>query len=268
MRKYGIVFWLVIVAVLLTGCRSEKKLLNIKQVSPTLIEMDLNETPTHEQLSAAGQLGGVLVPTKPVMDKVRPSSFDVFSHFSDDEKERKLFGQAIQNWNKHSYSDAVNKFDNFRQKFPHSAWTSEATLHMACNARFTGQYTTANILFNEIIEQNKDSDYIGARLMTAKAKSRLAVLRLMENNSEQAKNLFSQVYSDSPDWRLKVYASNWLRKLSVRKDSAGSLLDCGTRALSYLLEKDGFYEDAESVLGYIPDNENGFSISELILLSS
>ncbi|MEJ6061070.1 RHS repeat-associated core domain-containing protein [Aliivibrio salmonicida] len=268
MRKYGIVFWLVIVAVLLTGCRSEKKLLNIKQVSPTLIEMDLNETPTHEQLSAAGQLGGVLVPTKPVMDKVRPSSFDVFSHFSDDEKERKLFGQAIQNWNKHSYSDAVNKFDNFRQKFPHSAWTSEATLHMACNARFTGQYTTANILFNEIIEQNKDSDYIGARLMTAKAKSRLAVLRLMENNSEQAKNLFSQVYSDSPDWRLKVYASNWLRKLSVRKDSAGSLLDCGTRALSYLLEKDGFYEDAESVLGYIPDNENGFSISELILLAN
>lgn len=269
MKNNGNIFIFGIIISLLTGCNSDEKTLNVKQVTPTLIELDLSETPTHEQLSAAGQLGGVLVPTKPVKDKINPNSFSILDLFSDgDEDERLLFGQAIQSWNKHSYSDAVVQFDSFKRKFPNSAWTSEAMLHMACNARFTGQYTAANELFNEIIENNKDSDYIGSQLMTAKAKSRLAVLRLMENNPIQAKALFSQVYANSPDWRLKTYASNWIRKISIRENNAGSLLDCGTRALSYLLAKDGFHEEAEKVLGYIPENENGFSISELILLAN
>ncbi len=253
-------------SIALMGCQQESKPLDSRNVSPSLVEMDLSQAPTHEQLSAAGQLGGVLTPTKSVEDTHR-SFFNPFS--SDSEDERLAFGKAIQSWNQHHYTLASTKFDQFRQAFPNSAWAGEATLHMACNARFTGQYATANQLFNEIIEQYSDSDYIGAQQMVAKAKSRLAVLRLMENNVEASKQIFSDVHQNAPDWRLRTYASTWLRKLSAQENNAGSLLDCGTRALAYLLEQDGQHEYAEKILGYIPANDaEGFSISELTALAS
>ncbi|EDP59511.1 RHS repeat-associated core domain-containing protein [Vibrio sp. AND4] len=256
--------WLAI-SISLVGCGRETEALDIRQVSPSRIEMDLSTAPTHKQLSEAGQLGGVLAPTHPVEDNLEPESFHLMDLIaSDDEQERMAFGQAIQNWNKHQYASASVEFDIFRKKYPNSAWASEATLHMACNARFTGQYSTANQLFNEVIQTNQDSEYSGAQQMVAKAKSRLAVLRLMENNPEEAKTLFAEVVKNAPDWRLRSYASIWLRKLSLLKNQAGGLLDCGTRALAYLLNGDGQFEDSEAVLGYVPDNEaEGFSIEEL-----
>ncbi|AIL73447.1 cysteine peptidase family C39 domain-containing protein [Vibrio vulnificus] len=270
MRSFCISALGLAMSMVLSGCGSETQTLDTRQVSPALTEMDLTTAPTHRQLSEAGQLGGVLSPTHPVEDKVDPNSFhlmDVFS--SDDEQERLAFGQAIQNWNKHQYESAAQEFDVFRKQYPHSAWASEATLHMACNARFTGQYTTANQLFNEVIQENSDSDYLGAQLMVAKAKSRLAVLRLMENNPAEAKVLFAEVVEDAPDWRLRSYASTWLRKLSLLEEEPGGLLDCGTRALAYLLSRDGLLEQAETVLSYMPSNTSeGFSIQELTELSS
>ncbi|HCH6572330.1 TPA: hypothetical protein NK433_004938 [Vibrio parahaemolyticus] len=252
---------------ILSGCGSEKQEVRVSEVQPSLVAMDLSSPPSHTQLSASGQLGGVLSPTLPVEDKVDPDSFSLFDLLGDDDSdERMAFGQAIQNWNSHHYSDAAKAFDVFRKQFPSSAWASEATLHMACNARFTGQYSQANQLFQEVIAQNASSEYVGAQMMTAKAKSRLAVLRLMENNPDEAKRLFKEVKEDSPDWRLRTYASTWLRKLSLLDESAGSLLDCGTRALSYLLKQDNRFDAAEEVLGYAP-SDDGFSIADMIALA-
>ncbi|MFS1902020.1 RHS repeat-associated core domain-containing protein [Vibrio lentus] len=265
MKNNIIVFGLLSGA--LSGCGSEKQEVIINRVQPNLVEMDLSSTPTHAQLVAAGQLGGVLSPTSPVEDKVEKNSFSLFDLLSeDDSSERKAFGHAIQNWNKHDYQGASQQFDVFRKKYPNSAWASEATLHMACNARFTGQYSQANQLFQEVIAQNASSEYVGAQMMTAKAKSRLAVLRLMENNPDEAKRLFKEVKQDSPDWRLRTYASTWIRKLSLLEESSGSLLDCGTRALSYLLKQNNQFDDAEEVLGYAPSND-GFSIADMVSLS-
>ncbi|MGL5669634.1 MAG: cysteine peptidase family C39 domain-containing protein, partial [Shewanella sp.] len=264
MRKIHLT--MLMLSLVLMGCQEGGKPLDSRNVSPSLVEMDLSQAPTHVQLSAAGQLGGVLTPTKLVEDNTRPL-FTLFSSDSDDE--RLAFGQAIQSWNQHNYALASIKFDQFRQTFPNSAWAGEATLHMACNARFTGQYSMANQLFNEIIAQYSDLDYLGAQQMVAKAKSRLAVLRLMENNSEASKQLFSDVYQNAPDWRLRTYASTWLRKLSAQENNAGSLLDCGTRALAYLLGKEGQYEQAEKILSYMPaNNDEGFSITELSTLAA
>ena len=232
--------------------------------------MDLSTAPTHRQLSEVGQLGGVLSPTHPVEDKVDQQSFhlmDLFTH--DDEQERLAFGKAIQNWNKHQYASASMEFDAFRKQYPNSAWASEATLHMACNARFTGQYSAASELFNEVIQDNQDADYSGAQQMASKAKSRLAVLRLMENNPAEAKKLFAEVVDQAPDWRLRTYASIWLRKLSLLENEAGGLLDCGTRALAYLLNRDGQFDESEAVLAFAPANEKeGFSVEELTQLAT
>ncbi|WP_172380935.1 hypothetical protein [Vibrio sp. Vb339] len=251
----------------LFGCGSEKQEIKINEVQPNLVVMDLSSAPTHAELAAAGQLGGVLSPTAPVEDKVEKSSFSLFDLLNDDDSnERMAFGRAIQNWNKHDYQGATQQFDVFRNTYPSSAWTSEATLHMACNARFTGQYSLANQLFQEVIEKNASSDYVGAQMMTAKAKSRLAVLRLMENNPLEAKKLFREVKESSPNWRLRTYASTWIRKLSLLEEGAGSLLDCGTRALSYLLKQNNQLDAAEEVLGYAPSHD-GFSIADLVSLS-
>ncbi|WP_394256002.1 RHS repeat-associated core domain-containing protein [Vibrio harveyi] len=269
MNSYRISALGLAISVGLVGCGSETQTLDTRLVSPALTEMDLSTPPTHQQLSEAGQLGGVLSPTYPVEDKVDPNSFHLMDLISnDDEEERLAFGQAIQNWNKHQYASASSEFDVFRKQYPNSAWASEATLHMACNARFTGQYSTASQLFNEVIQANQDSDYSGAQQMVAKAKSRLAVLRLMENNPEEAKNLFADVATQAPDWRLRTYASIWLRKLSLLEQDAGGLLDCGTRALAYLLNRDGHFNESEKVLAYVPANEaEGFNIEELTQLA-
>ncbi len=242
-----------------TSCASlqtEARDIDMNQITPARVAMALNTPPTNEQLSAAGQLGGILYPTKPVENIVTQSA------------ERLAFGRAIQMWNQHHYQQASVLFDAFRKQYPNSAWASEATLHMACNARFTGQYTLANNLFNEVIQNNIASDYIGAKQMVAKAKSRLGILRLMENNPDAAKQLFSDVHQHAPSWRLRTYTSIWLRKLSAMEEHAGNLLDCGTRALAYLLEQDARHDEAEQVLGYAPaDQSEGFSLSELVKLS-
>ncbi|MCY9855996.1 RHS repeat-associated core domain-containing protein [Vibrio mediterranei] len=255
-----------LIGISLSACHHQE--VTLENVQPALTKMDLSHAPSHEALIAAGQLGGPLSPTAPVdADDRRGSSLlDALSH--DDSAERWAFGKAIQDWNEHHYQQAARAFDAFRHQYPQSPWASEATLHMGCEARFTGQYSKANALFLEVIKANQHRDYQGAKMMTAKAKSRLAVLRVMENNPEEAQRLFADVYRNAPDWRLKTYASTWIRKLSALKNEAGSLLDCGTRALSYILSHDNQLDAAEVVLGFVPRGHDGFSLSDLMTLSS
>jgi len=68
--------------------------------------LDLSRTPTPDELMAAGQLGGVLYPTHELKDKKR------------DEAARLDFGKAIDEWNKHKYTNAVVLFKKHVQQFP------------------------------------------------------------------------------------------------------------------------------------------------------
>ncbi|EKM33711.1 peptidase C39, bacteriocin processing domain protein, partial [Vibrio harveyi] len=84
MNSYRISALGLAISVGLVGCGSETQTLDTRLVSPALTEMDLSTPPTHQQLSEAGQLGGVLSPTYPVEDKVDPNSFHLMDLISND----------------------------------------------------------------------------------------------------------------------------------------------------------------------------------------
>ena len=246
----------------------------VDKVQPSLIEMDLTDAPTHEMLIASGQLGGILSPTGPVLEKHKSrfpqllgaSANSHLQTFDFDKSERMAFGEAIQNWNKHEYKKAYQQFDQFAKTYPNSSWKSEAILHMSCEARFNGRYTEAEQLFNRVISDNKDNPYQGAQMIRAKAISRLAVLRVMENNPQAARELFTELKEIAPDWRLRTYASQWLRRIGAQERDMANLLSCGTEALAAVLTRDGRHQEAEQVLQIKP-SEKGFSIDQLTTMA-
>ena len=236
-------------------------------VQPSLIEMDLSRAPTHEMLIASGQLGGILSPTKPINKQENIASFSKLNPLAkSDKSERMAFGEAIQNWNRHQYKKAYQQFDQFTKTYPDSAWKSEAILHMSCEARFNGRYSEAEGLFNQVIAENEGNPYKGAQMMRAKAISRLAVLRVMENNPRAAQQLFAELKEIAPDWRLRTYASQWLRRIDDQQKEMANLLSCGTEALAAVLNRDGRTKEAEQLLHTKP-GDKGFSIEQLTTMA-
>ncbi|WP_444923581.1 RHS repeat-associated core domain-containing protein [Microbulbifer sp. DLAB2-AF] len=218
--------------------------------------MDLKRDLSREDLIAAGQLGGHLYPTE--------------EHESSDDKVLKAkrqdmrlkFGEAIQNWNHHEYKRAYQQFKTYAEDYPDSPWAGEAKLHMACEARYNGRYTEAEQTFNEIIQQYSKSDYAGSQMLADKAKSRLAVLKVLENNRGEAIKYLSDLKANAKDWRLRTYASNWIQRIGRQNANDVSLLDCGSRALAHLLKKQGRVKEAKEVLAIQP-GEKGQSLAEL-----
>jgi RHS repeat-associated protein len=200
---------------------------------------------------AAGQLGGPLYPTHEIEDK---------------EKEKKInfsFGEAIQEWNKHEYKKAVKLFRKHIEDYPDSPWASEAILHIGCDAQYNGRYTEAEESFKWILEKNKDKDYEGAKVLVSKAKLRLGVLKVYQNNFTEALNLFTELKQESSNWRDRTYASHWILRLSQYTANELAMLNCGTQALAYLLEKDGREANARKMLELLPETTQGHSIKDL-----
>jgi RHS repeat-associated protein len=256
-----------------TSAQRDSSYVQIDAVQPSLVEMDLSRPPSHEMLIASGQLGGILSPTKPVKKQGKMAFLNRLNPWAkSDAPERMAFGEAIQNWNRHQYKKAYQQFDQFSKAYPDSPWKSEAILHMSCEARFNGRYTEAEKLFKQVITENQDNAFEGAQMMRAKAISRLAVLRVMENNPQAAQKLFGELKEIAPDWRLRTYASQWLRRLNDQQESdqqqhMANLLSCGTQALAAILTRDGRSMEAEQLLNIKPGSQ-GFSIDQLTTMAS
>jgi TolA-binding protein len=195
--------------------------------------LNLSRAPTTEELMAAGQLGGLLYPTHELKDERRH------------EAARWDFGHAIEAWNRHEYPKAVALFREHVKKFPDSPWAGEAELHIGCDGTYNGRYTEAEDIFRKLIAQHQGSDHEGARMLLGKARQRLGLLKVEQNNLPEAEMLFTQLL-ESPDWRLRTYASHWIQRLSRLRGAQQALLSCGNDALAYLLEK-------ESQLARTPD---------------
>ena len=102
----------------LVSCTQEQDSVRYEErVRPSLVEMDLSKAPSHKDLIAAGQLGGLLSPTEEV--ELETGFIDKMNPFGDEE-ERLAFGQAIQAWNQHQYKEASADFARFAQKYPDS----------------------------------------------------------------------------------------------------------------------------------------------------
>ena len=225
-------------------------------VSISLKALDLSRAPTTEELMAAGQLGGPLFPTHELADKRR------------EEAANSDFGKAIEEWNKHEYPKAVAMFRKHLEEFPDSPWAAEAALHIGCDATYNGRYSEAESIFRKLIAEHLGKDHDGARMMLSKARQRLAILKVEQNNLEEAEAVFSQLLQESPDWRHRTYASHWIQRLSRFAAAKQALLTCGTEALAHWLEKEGRHADAVHVRTNLPATMKGHNLASLVKIAA
>jgi len=230
--------------------------LKIPKVLHSVKPLDLTRTPKAEEIMAAGQLGGQLFPTHETRDKGKGEKINL------------SFGKAIQAWNKHEYKGAVQLFKKHVEEYPDSPWASEAALHIGCDAYYNGRHTEAEENFKWILHKNKGKAHEGAKTLVNKARVRLGILKVYQNNFKESKDHFRTLINESSDWRDRTYASHWIQRLSRYTSNQLSMLNCGTRALAYLLEKDGKEVDARKVMELLPETIQGHSIKVLSDIAS
>lgn len=241
----------------------------IPKVRHSVKPLDLSKPPTTEELMSAGQLGGQLFPTSDIEIKDKNIKLLKIKGAKDTERINRnkainlSFGHAIQEWNKHEYKKAVELFRKHIEEYPDSPWVSEAVLHIGCDARYNGRYSEAEEKFRWIMEKNKDSEHAGAKMLLNKARSRLAILKVLQSNFNEAVEHFRDLKRDSPDWRQRTYASHWIQRLSRYKAEELAMLNCGVQALARVLEKDGKESEARAVMEILPSSLKGHSIKEL-----
>lgn len=223
----------------------------IPKVRLSVKPLDISRPPTNEEIMAAGQLGGQLYPTHELEDKERVEKINL------------SFGESIQLWNKHEYKKAVELFWRHVQEYPDSPWLSEAILHIGCDAQYNGRYKEAEECFQRIIDQNKISDHVGAKMLVNKARLRLGNQKVLQNNFNAASKYFAELKKEGLNWRDRSYASHWIQRLSRYKKIEINMLDCGVRALAYVLKKDGKKQAARDVIKTLPASRKGHSIKNL-----
>ena len=213
--------------------------------------LSLATPPSTAEIMAAGQLGGLLHPTREMADKKREAAVNL------------SFGKAIEAWNRHDYKNAAEMFRKHARKYPDSPWAAEAKLHVGCEASYNGRFTEAEDLFSGLITDLVNDPYPGARMVANKARLRYALVKVYRNDLDGAMDLFTQINSESSDWRQRTYASHWIQRLSRYAASRRSLLNCGTLALAHVLENQGKENAAADLMSLVPLSDNGFSMRML-----
>jgi RHS repeat-associated protein len=222
----------------------------------TVRGLDLSRAPATEELMSAGQLGGPLFPMHELADKKR------------EEAARWDFGRAIEEWNKHNYRNAVEMFRKHARDYPDSPWAGEAILHVGCDATYNGRYTEAETIFRQLIAANQGKEHTGAKMLLGKARQRLGLLKVEQNNLDEAQEHFRALLDESPDWRHRTYASHWIQRISRYKGAGQALLTCGAEALAYALERDGHRTEAGQVRTNLPTTMRGHSMANLSALAA
>jgi len=224
----------------------------VPQVKLSLKPLDLSRNVSTQDIMAAGQLGGQLYPTHELKDKDREQEIN------------NSFAAAIQEWNRHEYRKAVELFREHTKKYPDSQWEAEATLHRGCDAQYTGRYSEAEESFTSIRNNYRGKEHEGAKRLVNKATLRFAVLKVAENNFDEAGRLFGELHKTSDDWRDRTYASHWLQRLSRYSADRLAMLNCGSLALARLLEREGRLKEAREVAAMLPTRPTGQSMQDLI----
>ena len=105
-------------------------------------------------------------------------------------------------------------------------------------------------------------------MLANKARERLALVKVYQNNLDEAQKLFGDLHSQSADWRHRTYASHWIQRISRLSADRRALVDCGTKALAYVLRQQGRAADARQIEALRPPSERGYSIQSLVDLAA
>jgi RHS repeat-associated protein len=227
-----------------------------QEIALSVQALDLTDAPSADELTAAGQLGGPLYPTHESLDAAR------------DRAARLDFGQAIEAWNRHDYPRAVWLFRKHIQDFADSPWVAEAALHIGCDATYNGRYGEAEALFQGLVAQCQGATHPGARMMLNKARMRLGLVKVAQNNFAEATRLFRELKQDSPDWKQRTYAAHWIQRLARYRGAQQTLLNCGGDALAYVLRQNGLAAQAKQVRAELPQNLTGHSLQAIVAMAA
>jgi RHS repeat-associated protein len=220
----------------------------------SLKALDLNRTPSEEELKRAGQLGSPLSPSASA-DHTRMTDA---GQRAKQESDNVLFGHAIQNWNQHKYPDAIKLFRKHRQEHGTSPWAGEAELHLGCAAQFSGSWEEAKTSFEWILQHHEQGTDI-----YQKAKLRRSVLHIDQGQLEKATKSFNEMLATETDWGRRTYAQYWIRQISVFKAHEVALRDCGSKSLAYVLRENGETQKARDASQALAPGTRGFSLGEL-----
>ncbi|MBX7157438.1 MAG: hypothetical protein K1X66_03525 [Verrucomicrobiae bacterium] len=224
----------------------------------TLRNLDLTRVPGEKELRRAGQLGSPLTPTGPAEPKAIRNSVQRKRQ----EQDNLLFAKAMDLWNRHKYSEAVQLFQKHRTEFPDSPWAGEAELHMGCEAQFNGRWDEAEFNFEWILKQvAKGTD------MYQKAKLRRSVLAMEQGQIQQAIDSFKEMLQTEKSWERRTYAQTWIRQLSLWKNFQAALRNCGSESVAYLCDIRGEAEKAEKLRQRPAKGDHGFTLEELMTVA-
>jgi len=187
-------------------------------------------------------------------------------HLPDQERTavlRESIATAVRAWLRQDYPEAVRMFRSHVSAYPDSPWRAEALLHLGFDALNNMRFTEAEEAFSTVIRENQTRDTHGARILVNRAKLGLGNVKVNQHNLKAAKSIFNDLKRSGTDWRERTYADHWLHRLSGYAADELPMLNCGTRALAWLMEHDGDSETAAQVRQLLPKTREGHSLKEL-----
>ncbi len=171
---------------------------------------------------------------------------------------------AMSAWNAHDWDTAVKRLKDHAANFPDDPWTGEATLHLACHAFYTKNYTSAEECFKWV------ADTYSGKEVAAKALARLGPTYFLQGRLEDAAATFGKVLKESTSWDDRTYAHSWLLKISQTKVAllaSGNYGECGRDSLKVAFEILGDGEKAGEISKEKVTNLQGLTMEEVRLLS-
>jgi RHS repeat-associated protein len=176
---------------------------------------------------------------------------------------RESIAMAVDAWLRQEYPEAVRLFRDHIAAYPDSPWRAEALLHLGFDSLNNLRFTEAEEHFTTVIRENRTRDSRGARLLRNRAKLGLGNVKVNQHNLNSAKAIFNDLRQSGNDWRERTYADHWLRRLSRYAANELPMLNCGSRALAWLMEYDGDSENAARVRELLPKSREGHSLKDL-----
>ncbi|MGF1484928.1 MAG: RHS repeat-associated core domain-containing protein [Opitutales bacterium] len=225
----------------------------------TLRPLDLSRVPTEEELRLSGQLGSPLSP----VGQAEPMLISDTTARERQAADNLAFGRAMQEWNKHNYSEAVRLFKAHHTDFPSSPWAGESVLHMGCEAQFNGRWDEALGRFEWIIDNLPEGSDI-----YQKALLRRAVLLMERGDFNESIAGFRLMLVTEASWQRRTYAQNWIRQLSAYKGHQASLRNCGGAAIAHVFRMRGDLETATGLSEMAAFGDYGFTLEELEALAN
>lgn len=179
------------------------------------------------------------------------------------------FAQAMETWNEKNFQPAVAMLQEHVRRFPDSPWATEAKLHIADDSQFTGRYSDAVAIYNQVFNQTMGANGQRPKVGTPEFELHYKTLQkwvgvnLILGRFDEAKKQVDEMAANDPQWRRWTWANYWQNQLQLYQQNRLALHTCGGMALYAVLQDVGKSRGAERLVTQNAPNANGYSLAEM-----